>query len=82
MLLFSPKKEDRLRVSKRFFLERNKEEMTRGGVKEKSKWNNGGNRSETLRLIKPFRNSQAKVGARTTDDIGPTDINFGDVRDI
>lgn len=56
--------------------------MTRGGVKEKSKWNNGGNRSETLRLIKPFRNSQAKVGARTTDDIGPTDINFGDVRDI
>ena len=82
MLLFSPKKKDRLRVSKRFFLERNKEEMTRGGVKEKSKWNNGGNRSETLRLIKPFRNSQAKVGARTTDDIGPTDINFGDVRDI
>lgn len=36
MLLFSPKKEDRLRVSKRFFLDRNKEEMTREGVKKKA----------------------------------------------
>lgn len=78
MLLFSPKKEDRLRVSKRFFLDRNKEEMTRGGVKKKASEIT----EEIVRLIKPFRNSQAKVGARTTDDIGPTDINFGDVRDI
>lgn len=64
MLLFSPKKEDRLRVSKRFFLDRNKEEMTREGVKKKASeiTEEIVNRSETLRLIKPFRNSQAKVG--------------------